>query len=110
MKCTFVSYAGFYRVQYDTENWRLLILQLDSDQMALIPAVNRAQILNDAFNLARAGSLNYHIVTVLLRYLSRETDYIPWQAALQGLSYLTGKLKASPDYAVFKVTYITPFP
>ncbi|XP_063229949.1 uncharacterized protein LOC134535043 [Bacillus rossius redtenbacheri] len=97
-----VHQTGFYRVSYDEANWRLLARQLDSDQFKVIPAVNRAQILNDAFTLAEEGRLDYGLVVGLLRYLPRETDYIPWAAAMKGLTTLNDKVKMSPDYSVFQ--------
>ncbi|XP_063230524.1 aminopeptidase N-like [Bacillus rossius redtenbacheri] len=97
-----VHQTGFYRVSYDEANWRLLARQLDSDQFEVIPAVNRAQILNDAFALAEEGRLDYGLVVGLLRYLPRETDYIPWAAALQCVTTLNDKVKGSPDYSVFQ--------
>ena len=46
--------TGYYRVNYDDHNWNLLILQLMNDHSA-IATVNRAQIIDDAMNLAKAG-------------------------------------------------------
>ena len=42
------------------------------------------QILNDAFDLARAGLLEYPTALATTQYLSLEQDYIPWEAALTG--------------------------
>ena len=42
------------------------------------------QILNDAFELARAGLLEYPTALATTEYLGREEDYIPWEAALTG--------------------------
>lgn len=46
--------TGYYRVNYDDHNWNLLIQQLLNDHSA-IATVNRAQIIDDALDLARAG-------------------------------------------------------
>lgn len=46
--------TGYYRVNYDDDNWKLLILQLNTNHEA-IHVINRAQIIDDALNLARAG-------------------------------------------------------
>nr|CAD7256997.1 unnamed protein product [Timema shepardi] len=100
-----IQQIGFYRVNYDTTNWKLLISQLNSDQYEVIPPVNRAQLLDDAFNLARAGLLDYSILFSLTDYLARETDYIPWYAAFKGFSYLNTGLQDSSenDYSIFKI-------
>ena len=47
-----VQQIGFYRVNYDKEHWRLIVCQLNKDHLAIHP-INRAQIINDAWNLAR---------------------------------------------------------
>nr|CAD7397318.1 unnamed protein product [Timema poppensis] len=100
-----IQQIGFYRVNYDTTNWKLLISQLNSDQYEVIPPVNRAQLLDDAFNLARAGLLDYSTLFSLTDYLARETDYIPWYAAFKGFSYLNTGLQDSSEnyYSIFKI-------
>ena len=45
---------------------------------------NRAQILDDALNLARAKLLDYETALSLTGYLSKEEEYVPWTAALSG--------------------------
>lgn len=60
-----VPSAGYYRVNYDEANWRLLTQQL-LNQHTAIHVTNRAQILDDAFNLARAGEFSIHSTLCLL--------------------------------------------
>jgi len=43
---------GYYRVNYDKENWRLIQQQLMMDH-TIIPPINRAQIIDDSMNLHR---------------------------------------------------------
>jgi aminopeptidase N len=50
--------TGFYRVQYDDDNLKALVKQLKDAHEELDP-VDRAGLLDDAFNLARAGKLPY---------------------------------------------------
>ena len=38
----------------------------------------------------------------LTAYLGQETEYIPWAAALSGLSYINKMLKRTPAYGDFK--------
>ena len=42
---------GFYRVNYPSEYWQKIIDQQTSDH-TVIDELNRAQIIDDAFNLA----------------------------------------------------------
>ncbi|TTJ07847.1 Aminopeptidase N [Bagarius yarrelli] len=44
--------VGYYRVNYDMGNWRKLLEKLQTSHQS-IRVINRAQIIDDAFNLAR---------------------------------------------------------
>ncbi|KAK0155995.1 Aminopeptidase N [Merluccius polli] len=44
--------VGYYRVNYDQGNWNRLLNVLITNHTAL-PVINRAQLIDDAFNLAR---------------------------------------------------------
>ncbi|XP_075015741.1 aminopeptidase N [Calonectris borealis] len=78
--------SGYFRVNYNKENWDQLLSQLSTNHQA-IPVINRAQIIDDAFNLARAKYVNVTLALSTTRFLSRETAYMPWQAALNNLHY-----------------------
>lgn len=94
--------VGYYRVNYDDANWELitnaLINNVDS-----IHRLNRAQLIDDAYWLARSGRLDLEILMKLLTYLPNETEYAPWTAANNVLSYFNGKLRGTPDYENFTV-------
>ncbi|XP_078539360.1 aminopeptidase N-like isoform X2 [Lissotriton helveticus] len=83
-----INAVGYYRVNYDQENWRKLLEQLDNNRTA-IPLINRAQIIDDAFNLARAKHINTTSALDTTKFLVKETEYMPWQASLSSLSYFT---------------------
>ena len=71
-------------MNYDKKNWKLIAEQLQRNHTA-IHVINRAQILDDAFNLAKSGLLDYEVALSLTSYLGQETEYIPWKAALSEL-------------------------
>ena len=48
------------------------------------------------------GLLDYDTVLSLTSYLKSETDYIPWSAALSGLTYINNMLKRTEAYGDFK--------
>ncbi|NXV59800.1 AMPN Aminopeptidase, partial [Molothrus ater] len=81
-----LNVTGYFRVNYNQENWNQLIEQLDTDHL-IFPVINRAQIIDDAFNLARAKYVQVTLALNTTRFLSRETEYMPWQAALTNLKY-----------------------
>ncbi|XP_056135374.1 aminopeptidase N-like [Lampris incognitus] len=78
--------SGYFRVNYDPENWERLLHLLNSNHQAL-PVINRAQILDDAFNLARAKVISTTLALRTTKYLFNERDYIPWESALRNLRY-----------------------
>lgn len=85
---------GLYRVNYDSRNWELLIQAMTQNPNS-IHHINRAQLIDDAFNLARADLLDFSIVLRMLTGLAHEQDYLPWAAADKVLSYLNNKLRGT---------------
>ena len=49
-----IQQVSYYRVNYDANNWAALSTQLADDHL-VIDVRNRAQLIDDALNLARAG-------------------------------------------------------
>lgn len=81
-----LNVTGYYRVNYDSHNWERLITQLTSDHQ-VISVLNRGQIIDDAFTLARAKILNITLALRTTLYLSKEKEYIPWESAIRNLEY-----------------------
>ncbi|KAJ8311344.1 hypothetical protein KUTeg_010699 [Tegillarca granosa] len=86
---------GYYRVNYDDQNWIKVIEQLKTNH-EVIHLINRAQIINDAWALASAGELKMEIALKTIDYLKAEEDYIPWRTADGELSYNYMKNLISP--------------
>jgi aminopeptidase N len=72
-----IQESSYFRVNYDNNLWNLLIAQLKGD-FSQIHLLNRAQLVDDSLNLARAGKINYNVPFEILEYLAKENDYIPW--------------------------------
>lgn len=89
-----VGQYGFYRVYYKDAEWTKLTDQLKEDPHMLY-AVDRAGILDDAFNLARAGKMEYEVAFKALEYLDKEDDYIPWSIAASAMNYITDTYSGS---------------
>ena len=49
-----------------------------------IHVINRAQIMDDALNLAKSDLLDYETALSVTGYLSKEVEYVPWASALTG--------------------------
>ncbi|XP_036443065.1 aminopeptidase Ey-like isoform X2 [Colossoma macropomum] len=96
-----VNVSGFYRVNYDSQNWQRLLSQLTSDH-SVIPVINRAQIVDDAFNLARAKIINTTVALSTTRYLSEEREYMPWESAIKNLNYFFLMFDRTEVYGVMQ--------
>ncbi|XP_062557607.1 aminopeptidase N-like [Armigeres subalbatus] len=83
---------GYYRVNYDEENWENIITTL-YDTPEVFHRLTRSQLVDDAMNLAHAGKLDYSIAFRVFDYLRAETDYIPWDIASNNLNYLKRMLR-----------------
>ncbi|XP_071579424.1 aminopeptidase N-like [Temnothorax nylanderi] len=82
---------GYYRVNYDAENWRKIACYLNSENYKNIHVVNRAQIIDDAFYFTMTSQLNASIFWELTRYLQQETEYAAWYPmikVLERISYI----------------------
>ncbi|XP_053669023.1 aminopeptidase N-like [Anopheles marshallii] len=93
---------GYYRVNYDAHNWDLLIEALHANPEQ-IHHRNRAQLLNDAYNLARADRIDFTVPLRMMSYLRKETQYAPWTAAGSALTYFYNKLRGTEHYDHFLV-------
>ena len=94
---------GYYRVLYDETNYELIKNQLFEKHTA-ISSKNRAQLIDDSMNIARANGLSYEHALDLTSYLHSERDYLPWRAASTALSYLDTMLYGTPEYGVWEVS------
>ncbi|XP_030641461.1 thyrotropin-releasing hormone-degrading ectoenzyme-like [Chanos chanos] len=95
-----INQTGYFRVNYDLHNWRLLIEQLMTNP-TIISVGNRAGLIDDVFNLARAGYLPQNVPLQIIRYLPQEKEFLPWHAASRALYQLDKLLDRTEDYSLF---------
>ncbi|XP_069322719.1 aminopeptidase N isoform X2 [Eulemur rufifrons] len=96
-----INVTGYYQVNYDEDNWNKIQTQLQTDPSA-IPVINRAQIINDAFNLASAQKVSVTLALNNTLFLIQEREYMPWQAALDSLNYFKLMFDRSEVYGPMK--------
>ena len=96
--------SGYYRVNYDAQNWRLITQQLMSTNFNIIHRTNRAQLIDDAFTLARSGVIDYGIALNLSEYLGAETDFIPLYSFYQALEFLEPHLQHLQNVFFYRVS------
>lgn len=87
-------------MNYDVSNWRLI-----ASNFPQFPPVSKAQLVDDAFNLARAGYLDYQVPLNLAAEIFRDPyqPYVPLEATLDGLEYLDNMLATTSTYGNFKI-------
>ncbi|XP_059049755.1 aminopeptidase N [Achroia grisella] len=98
-----IQQTGFYRINYDRYNWQLLVKVLnDQSRFEDIHPINRAQIVDDAMNLALSGRLDYRTALDISSYLIHERSYVPWKAGLVALGYIDTMLSKGAYYLEYK--------
>jgi hypothetical protein len=101
-----IQHAGYYRVNYDSQNWRLLMNQLYRDHTVIGP-VNRAELVDDAFNLGYAEWIDQLLFFDMIKYLQKEADPLPFVTAFSGLNTVANLI--TNDYEVNKLFQVNFF-
>ncbi|XP_064471672.1 aminopeptidase N-like [Ornithodoros turicata] len=91
------QFLGYFKVNYDQKNWELIVRQLLWNH-SYIHLLNRAQVHNDLFDLAKAGMVNYTIALDSTKYLSKEQEYIPWKIAFDKMKEVGAKMRNTDSY------------
>ncbi|KAH8346459.1 hypothetical protein KR084_000853 [Drosophila pseudotakahashii] len=91
-----------YKVNYDAQNWKLLIDTLNSDEYDTIHVVNRAQLIADISDFAWTGEQDYDVALKLISYLGRERELLPWKSAFDNLMTLSVIFRQTPNFKLFK--------
>lgn len=93
--------TGYYRVIYDDTNYNLIVNQLNSN-FSKIHLTSRSQLIDDSFDFARTGRLNYQTAFNIVAHLEHETEYVPWGSALRGLTLVNRMLVSTSEYSQFQ--------
>lgn len=97
-----IQQSAYYRVNYDNELWNLIVEQLNGPQYHLIHLLNRGQLIDDSFHVARSGRITFDVPLDVMNYLERETDHIPWDSAERALFLYNRWLLGSTIYDEFQ--------
>ena len=95
--------TGFYRVNYDENNWNLIAKHLVSKKREEIHVLNRAQLINDALAFVENYKLKFNTLMSLMEHLKKERDYIAWYPGYMAFHWLRKKLTGTKYYSTFKV-------
>ena len=86
-----LKHSGFYRVNYDMDNWNALIATLNNVDFKLIDETSRSQLIDDSYNLGRAEYIEQTVFLRVISYLrnaNNETTSDPYIVALTGINYI----------------------
>ena len=72
-----VEGSGFYLVNYDAEDWKILTKSL-LDNASLLTPSDRANLIANSIFLTRAKLLNVETALNLTLYLTNEQHFVPW--------------------------------
>ncbi|XP_068140329.1 aminopeptidase Q-like isoform X2 [Drosophila tropicalis] len=89
-----IQAVGYYRVNYDERNWRLIAFDLYENHKQ-IHVLNRAQIVSDCLYLWQQGRIHWYTAVDVLKYIIEEDEYEPLVAFVVGVT--NGFWGISPD-------------
>lgn len=91
--------SGYYRVNYDQPSWTKLI-----NNIMNLSDIARAQLIDDSFNLARAGLTEYDVPITFGFVMKNQApfEYLSWWAYANALQYLTNMIKREPAYENYR--------
>uniref|UniRef100_A0A1B0D9N4 Aminopeptidase n=1 Tax=Phlebotomus papatasi TaxID=29031 RepID=A0A1B0D9N4_PHLPP len=92
-----IQQTVYFRINYDTRNWRLLARELHQGYPFRIPPLNRAQLIDDSFSLAYSDVIDFPLALDIIKYVINEDQYTIWQAANRHLLSLN-RLLDGPAY------------
>lgn len=96
------QHTSFYRVLYDTANYKLIAKQLNSDNFTVIHALNRYQLLNDLYQFESLDQIPIGVLLDVMSYLGRESEYPAWSIAYRALTRLNEIVPAAQNYEKFQ--------
>lgn len=100
-------------MNYDDTLWSALRDALKSEDFDVIHVLNRAQIVDDALNLARAGQLSYNTALDIVSYLENEVEYYPWYSAFNAFSTLHKRISSDSELATYftvRIYFLMSYP
>lgn len=75
-------------MNYDQKNWDGIIAELIGSNYTIIHELNRAQLLDDVFNLARYNHTSLNTALNMIQYLKQEINLSPLTAGFRMLEFL----------------------
>lgn len=93
--------SSYVRVNYMESHWKHLAEVLQKNPKAMSTS-DRSNLLDDAFSLAKAGHINYSIPLELIKYMEKETEFVPWKTVEVNTAYIREMLQYSTHFGKWK--------
>lgn len=100
-----VNASGLYLIDYDQENWKLIINFLNRSSIEHIPSLTGVTLVESAANLAWIGRLDYKIFFDLVKCTAKSKEIQYNYAATSHVYDLSFLLRKTPVHARF-VDYV----
>lgn len=98
------QFAGYFRVLYDEDNWRLIARQLITNH-TVIAQITRYRLIDDAFTLAYFYAMDYRTVLELVEYLTITNDDFVKSLVTTHLRFMKNRVKNDQTlYRFFEVS------
>ncbi|XP_034944929.1 aminopeptidase N-like isoform X2 [Chelonus insularis] len=92
-----INSSGYYRVNYDNYNWKLIAMALELNP-SIFPSSVKASLVDDVMSLSFVGSTSYATAFRIINYLKNETQPEPWTALMRHVIKLDLVLYDTPVY------------
>jgi aminopeptidase N len=94
---------GQLRVNYDEQNWLMLVKSLVYNYKSL-NVNDRVQIIDDAFYLANNQKMPISYALNILEYIPREDNFLPWKYVIKSVKKIINLIEDdSQVYSKFRV-------
>ncbi|XP_017023784.1 aminopeptidase N-like [Drosophila kikkawai] len=90
------------KINYDAQNWKLLINTLTTGRYESIHLINRAQLINDVLSFAWTGDQDYETALKVVAYLPRERELLPWKAAFSNIRLINRIVRRTAQGGLLK--------
>ncbi|KYM98472.1 Aminopeptidase N, partial [Cyphomyrmex costatus] len=101
-----IQHAAYYRINYESKNWRRIGYYLKSGGYKNISVINCVKLIDDACHFLMTHQLNISIFSKLTRYLSHETNFVAWYPIVKMLERISDMILYSQNdtnFMKFKV-------
>lgn len=93
-----------FPVDYDPCNWKMLSQYLQGPDREKIPALTRAKLLHDAWNLAYAGELCFGIAMNMTLFLREEKNHVVWEPVFTMIHHIGRRIEGLDVYLKFEAS------